>query len=60
MSWTRQTDIKAQVQQWWDRGDLLGELAGNETQFPRRLRFKHPTSVELSARFDDARNWITG
>ncbi len=60
MTWTRPTELKAQVQKLWDRGLLLASLAGEETLFPRRLTLKGPDSRELSERFSEVRDWIAG
>ncbi len=51
MTWTTPADLRAQVQRWWDRGELLAELAGAESGFPRRLPLKRPTASELASRF---------
>ena len=58
MSWTRPADLRAQVQRWWDRGELLAAQLDAEPSFPRRLVLKLPGSTELAERFDDVRNWI--
>lgn len=58
MNWTTPADLKSQVQKWWDRGELLSELIAIESQFPRRLRLKSPSSSEMSELFDDVRSWI--
>lgn len=57
MTWSTPTDFKSQVQRWWDRGELLAELAGAESRFPRSLKLKGPSSRELLDRFDEARRW---
>lgn len=59
MNWTRAADIKAQVQKWWDRGDLLSSLIANDIEWPRRLVFKTPTSSDVTNQFDNVRKWIT-
>lgn len=58
MTWTSPADLKNQVQRLWDRGLLLGALAGVESPFPRRLALKGPDSRELSERFSEVRAWI--
>lgn len=58
MTWTGPADIKAQVQRWWDRGELLVAPTSLDSQFPRRLKLKAPTSGELSERFDEVRKWV--
>ena len=56
-AWTTTADLRAQVQRRWDKGDLLGELAGPGELFPLRLNLRGPTSSELSERFDAVRLW---
>ena len=59
MSWTTAADVRAQVSNWWERGELLAALVQlDEPSFPRRLRFKTPGSAELSSNFDAVREWI--
>lgn len=58
MSWTTPADLKAQVQKLWDNGQLPSEVVFSSGLFPRRLRFKGPSSAELTNRFDDVRKWI--
>ena len=59
MQWTDEKALRAQLQQWWDRGLLLatGPLGGLE--FPRRMAFKTPDSKALTERFDEVRAWIS-
>lgn len=56
--WTRPSDLRAQLQRLWDRGELLSGLVSGEPLFPRRLGLKTPTSGELSERFEAVRAWI--
>ena len=58
MSWTRPVDLRAQVQKWWDRGEILASLVTGKSVFPRYLMFKGPASGELADRFDEVRAWI--
>ena len=59
-AWTTAADLRAQVLRRWDKGDLLGELAGPGGLFPLRLNLRGPTSSELSERFDEVRAWAAG
>ena len=59
MSWTTPTDLRAQVQKLWDKGDLLRQCVQGATILPRRLRLIGPTSSELTERFDAVRVWMT-
>lgn len=58
MSWTHQSELKAQIQKIWDRGEILSGLVTENSPFPKRLIFKTPTSAEMSERFDEVRVWI--
>jgi hypothetical protein len=58
MTWTTPTDLRAQVQKLWDKGDLLRPLVMGAPQPPRRLRFNGPSSSELTERFDEVRVWL--
>jgi hypothetical protein len=58
MNWTRSADLQSQVQKLWDRGELLASALGSTDFFPRRLSLKVPSSSELTARFDEARDWV--
>ena len=57
MSWTQPADIKVQVQNLWDRGELLASHVAGVSPYPKRLTFKRPTSSELAERFDEVRIW---
>lgn len=76
MAWTSAQDLRAQTQKLWDKGALLSELirqeldhANGEGQaqgvvgesfWPKRLRLLGPTTAELTARFEEVRNWAEG
>ena len=53
MTWTRPTDLRAQIDRMWLAGDLLVDLVTGESRFPRRLTFKGPTSAEMTECFDE-------
>jgi hypothetical protein len=62
LSWTSPSDLREQVKQLWERGDLLASVVqGSEAQdglvFPKRLNLKCPNATELRDRFDEARSW---
>lgn len=59
MSWTTPSDLQGEVQKWWDRGDLLREQLRRESSFPRKLKFKTPSSGEMTGKFEELRNWIS-
>ena len=58
MNWTDVDALRAQVQKWWLRGDLLASLVTGQALFPKRLVLKGPDSAQLSAHFDQVRLWI--
>ncbi|HUW97323.1 MAG TPA: DUF3322 domain-containing protein [Acidiferrobacter sp.] len=58
MSWTRASDLRAQLQRQWDRGEILSSLVSGKALFPRRLTLKGPTSTEMADRFDEVRAWV--
>lgn len=58
MSWTTPTDLRAQVQRLWDKGDLLRAAVSDEVTWPKRLALKVPTAADLSDRFEAVRDWV--
>ena len=64
MPWTSESDLREQTQKLWDKGTLLQELVnqttGGPNSFPRCLRLQCPSTLELSTRFDEARQWAEG
>src|SRR5437660_7502319 len=56
--WTRASDLRAQVQKLWDRGELLAGLVTGQSPFAKRLSLKGPTSSDMMECFDDVRAWI--
>ena len=58
MTWTTPADICSQVQQLWDKGELLRLCVSEEVMPPRRLRLRGPSSKELAERFEEVRTWM--
>ena len=58
MNWTRPAALRAQLERWWTRGELLASVVRGEDLFPRRLSLRGPTAAEMAARFDEVRAWI--
>jgi hypothetical protein len=58
MSWTTPADLRAQVQRWWDRGDLLRAMVTDAAAQPLRLSLKAPAASDLSDRFEAVRDWV--
>jgi hypothetical protein len=48
-----------QLQRCWDRGELLAGMVNGESNFPRRLTLKRPTSAGMVDDFDRVRDWIS-
>lgn len=59
MSWTGARELRTQLQRLWDRGELLAEMVNGESNFPRRLSLKRPTSAQMVDDFDGVRDWIS-
>jgi hypothetical protein len=57
-AWTTPEALSAEVTRVWDAGRLLRALVSSEPLFPMVLRFRGPTSRELSERFSDVQAWI--
>ncbi|MCD2450404.1 DUF2220 family protein [Methylicorpusculum oleiharenae] len=57
-NWTSPSDLRAQVQKLWDKGELLTPLIESENCFPKRLNLKGPTSKEISENFEEVRLWV--
>lgn len=58
MNWSTATELRAQVQRRWDRGDLLRDCVGPTLDWPLRLQLKTPQTNDLSDRFEAVRDWV--
>jgi len=58
MSWTTPSDLHAQVQRLWDRGELLRAAVSNAVSWPVRLTLKSPNAADLADRFEAVRDWV--
>ena len=58
MNWTSASDLRAQVQRLWDRGELLRAAVSGADTWPLRLRLKTPAAGELSDHFEAVRSWV--
>ena len=58
MGWTTPTDLRDQMQRYWDSGRLLATPLKGESLFPLELRLRGPDNRALSERFEDVRLWI--
>ena len=59
MNWTGPRELRTQLQRCWNRGELLAGMVNDESNFPRRLTLKRPTSAEMVDDFDGVRDWIS-
>ncbi|HYL14890.1 MAG TPA: Wadjet anti-phage system protein JetD domain-containing protein [Terriglobales bacterium] len=57
-SWTRPSDLRAEIQKLWDRGEILASFVSGQALFPKRVALRTPTSTDMMERFDDVRAWI--
>lgn len=55
--WTRPAQLRTQLMQRWERGELLAGLVSSDQIFPLRLALRGPSSGELSDHFDEVRAW---
>lgn len=58
MTWTTASDLRAQVQRLWDRGELLRATVSDTVVWPLRLTLKSPSAAELTDQFDAVRAWV--
>jgi hypothetical protein len=58
MSWSMPTDLRAQVQRLWERGELLRAAVSDVIAWPLRLGLKAPSAADLSDRFEAVRDWV--
>ncbi len=56
--WSTPDEFREQLKRLWDRGELLRLGLQEESAFPLRLRFRGPTSREITEQFDAVRQWI--
>ena len=59
MNWTGPRELRTQLQRCWNRGELLAGMVNDESNFPRQLTLKRPTSAEMVDDFDGVRDWIS-
>ena len=51
--WSTQTDLRSQLQRFWDKGELLRtRLPHAAPLFPWQLRLKKPNSLDLGNNFE--------
>jgi hypothetical protein len=56
--WTTLADVLARLRRRWDRGEFLSGWASGVSFEPVAVPLRGPSTAELSARFDDVRNWV--
>ena len=58
IGWTTLADLRSKLLKRWQQGEFLSAEARGANPFPLEFRLRTPTSKELSAHFEPARNWI--
>jgi hypothetical protein len=58
MEWTMLADVLARLRKRWDRGEFLSDWASGVRFESVAVPLRGPSTAELSARFDDVRNWV--
>lgn len=58
MTWTTPGDLRAQLEKYWQRGDILRAQLGGEALFPLNLRLRKPAARDLTERFADVADWV--
>ncbi|VAW32615.1 FIG005429: hypothetical protein [hydrothermal vent metagenome] len=56
--WTTAADLKKNLGRKWAGGRLLAAGPSEEAVFPLRVPIAHPTAGDLSACFEEAREWL--
>ncbi len=56
--WTTFAEVRARLRRRWDRGDYLSAWAGAVPFVTLSMPLRGPSTAELSARFDDVRDWV--
>lgn len=58
MSWTSPTDLRQQMEKYWQRGDILRARLDEEPLFPLTLRLRKPGARDLTERFAEVSDWV--
>ncbi|MBM1144511.1 hypothetical protein GN155_012065 [Alcanivorax sp. ZXX171] len=58
MSWTSPADLRAQLEKYWPRGDILRARLDDEPLFPLTLRLHKPGARDLTERFAEVADWV--
>lgn len=56
--WSSPADLRAELVRHWEKGRLLRAALAGDPLFPLALRWRGPSTRDLSERFDDVRSWI--
>lgn len=56
--WTRNKDIKLNLEKKWDKGQFLVKVVGAGPFDPFRIPLKRPNAGELACEFEAARDWV--
>lgn len=58
MSWTSPTDLRQQLEKYWQRGDILRPRLDENELFPLTLRLRKPGARDLTERFAAVADWV--
>lgn len=58
MSWTSPTDLRQQLEKYWQRGDILRARLDENELFPLTLRLRKPGARDLTERFAAVADWV--
>jgi hypothetical protein len=57
-NWTTPTELRAELEKRWQRGQLLAEGLADSGLFPLRIVLKQPSALQISDDFAAARVWV--
>jgi len=60
MKWTHSSDIKAQVNRLWKRGDICRSAVVDDDTFPFQLRLKQPSAKVILDDWAGTQDWVNG
>lgn len=58
MSWTSPAHLRAQLEKYWQRGDILRARLDSESLFPLTLRLRKPGAGDITERFAEVAEWV--
>jgi len=58
VKWTRSTDIKAQIERYWQRGDICRAAVGQGDVFPLLISLSKPSAKVMLEQFSAMQDWV--